>query len=76
MHALNTAHVFQVFRFEIPVANLPRMAKLCVGVFEKKKNNTQHPLFWVNAYVFDYRCVATELVNFDTQLWLRCPAHQ
>ena len=53
---MHTAHVFQVFRFEIPVANLPRMAKLCVGVFEKKKNNTQHPLFWVNAYVFDYRC--------------------
>ena len=31
------------------------MAKLCVGVFEKKRTGYVHPLFWVNSNIFDYR---------------------
>ena len=31
--------------FDITVSNVPRMAKLCFGLFEKKKNN---PASWVN----------------------------
>ena len=38
--------------FDITVSNVPRMAKLCFGLFERKKNN---PASWVNANVFDYK---------------------
>ena len=31
------------------------MAKLCVGVYEKKRAGYVHPLFWVNTNIFDYR---------------------
>ena len=45
------------------------MTKLCIGVFEKRgwPNTTQHPLFWVNAHIFDYRGI---LLSRDTlHLW-------
>ena len=42
----------QEVEFDITVSNVPRMAKLCFGLFEKKKNN---PSSWVNANVFDYK---------------------
>ena len=38
-HQLQNAK--QEFTFDIPLSNLPRMAKLCIGVFERKKNNCQ-----------------------------------
>ncbi len=43
--------------FALPISSLPRKAKLCVGVYERKQHrgNSVHPLFWVNAVVFDYR---------------------
>ena len=44
----------QNFVFEIPVCKLPRMAKLCFGIFEKKKGNL-NPLFYVNTNIFDYK---------------------
>jgi hypothetical protein len=45
------------------------MTKLCFGVFEKRgwPNTAQHPLFWVNAHIFDYRGI---LLSRDTlHLW-------
>ena len=42
--------------FDITVSNLPRMAKLCFGLFEKRKNN---PSSWVNTNVFDYKVTHT-----------------
>ena len=27
---------------------------MCIGIFEKRKSSA-HPLYWVNAYVFDYK---------------------
>ena len=42
----------QEVEFDITVSNVPRMAKLCFGLFEKKKNN---PSSWVNTNVFDYK---------------------
>ena len=43
------------FRFQISTASLPRMTKLCVGVFEKRRASSIYPLFWVNSFVFDYK---------------------
>ena len=37
------------------MSDLPRMAKLCAGVYERKRGSTAHPLFWVNTTVFDYK---------------------
>ena len=38
--------------FDILVANLPRMAKLCFGLFEKRNAKSTHPIgkvtFWFN----------------------------
>ena len=47
----------QVVAFDLLVSDLPRKAKLCVGVYERKQHrgNSLHPLFWVNASAFDYR---------------------
>jgi hypothetical protein len=43
--------IFQTFEFDISIHHLPRNAKLCLGVCERK----QYPLFWVNSNVFDYK---------------------
>ena len=59
----------QPFEFDISLSRLPRMTKLCIGIFEKRgwPNTTQHPLFWVNAHIFDYRGI---LLSRDTlNLW-------
>ena len=49
----------QVLEFDLLISSLPRMARLCVGVYERKlhhhRGNALHPLFWVNASAFDYR---------------------
>lgn len=42
--------------FDITLSNIPRMAKLCFGLFEKRKN-TQQPCSWVNCTVFDYKVI-------------------
>lgn len=44
----------QSVQFDILVSNLPRMAKLCVGIFEKKKGSI-NPIFFVNTNIFDYK---------------------
>ena len=41
-------------KFDISLANVPRMAKLCFGLFERRKG-TAYPLAWVNTNVFDYK---------------------
>ena len=51
--------------FDITVSNVPRMAKLCFGLFERKKNN---PASWVNANVFDYKVNKTENAIFTPML--------
>ena len=52
--------------FDLTLANVPRMAKLCFGFFEKRKSaNT--PIAWVNSNVFDY---TAKLRKRDTlQMW-------
>ena len=52
----------QEVEFDITVSNVPRMAKLCFGLFEKKKNN---PSSWVNANVFDYK---VQYINWGSKL--------
>ena len=40
----------QNFEFDFLISNLPRMTKLCIGVFEKKRTGPQ-ALFW---YYFNF----------------------
>lgn len=50
----NGLHIVdQVVELDMKIRDLPRMTKLCVGLFEKKKTQAV-PLYWVNANVFDY----------------------
>jgi len=79
--ASNKKFSAQSFEFDIKICDLPRRAKLCVGIFEQRGsgvgrgsggnkqqikanemaadiNNSgqqQHPLYWVNCNIFDYR---------------------
>ena len=42
--------------FDISVSNLPRMAKLCFALFEKRNNKgAARPISWVNTNLFDYQ---------------------
>ena len=50
----NNGEVHVEVEFEITLANIPRMAKICFGLFEKRKNTFQ-PYSWVNFSVFDYK---------------------
>ncbi len=47
-------HMDLTMHFDMKVSNLPRMTKLCLGIYEKKKS-AMHPISWVNANVFDYQ---------------------
>lgn len=49
--------VEQRFEFQIEIGCLPRMTKLCLGVYEEKKkdSNVHQPLFWLNSSIFDYK---------------------
>ena len=45
---------FQSFKFELLISQLPRSAKICIGIYEKKRSH-ENPLFWVNTNLFDYK---------------------
>ena len=66
----NKEFLLQPFEFDIMLSRLPRMTKLCIGVFTCIKSgwsNTTQPIYWVNAHIFDYRGI---LQSRDTlHLW-------
>lgn len=65
--------------FDITLSNLPRMAKLCFGLFDRQRKNTLQPLCWVNTNVFDYKA---KLRKRDSlHMWRYClndtmPTHE
>lgn len=40
---------------DLAVMNVPRMARLCMVVYERSKNKKKNPLYWVNTTIFDYK---------------------
>ena len=50
----------QNFEFDFLISNLPRMTKLCIGVFEKKRTGPQ-ALFW---YYFNF-----SILDCDYRAW-------
>ena len=58
--------------FDIDVADIPRMSRLCMVLYECSKSNKRTPLTWANITIFDFRgmlrtgCVCLSMWRYES----------